>query len=106
MSKIVTNSGREIPCSLISRGRQFPTLFLFTHAISAAEAWEIFYDNPAETERMVWVQDDGTRLVMRHYTQLHSIGPTTVATGEEDLLIWLDYYQPIEIETEEDDPNA
>lgn len=98
MTTIITAGGREVPASLVSAGRIFPVLMIYSPA-DPAELQEIFSD-PAETAVLTERREDGTETVYRDFTQLFSIGPSSAATGEPETLVWLNYVEPPEEEDE------
>lgn len=93
-----TATGRELTVSLMIEGSQFPVLMIFT----GEEPGLVFhvFNDPAETAELTELRDDGSSRVFHGYTHLQSISPTTVATGEPELMVWLDR-QPQIINTEE-----
>lgn len=91
-----TATGNEIPVSLMIRGSRYPVLTVFT-AIDPGEIFRTFSD-PAETSVLTEIRDDGTSRVHTDFTHLRSVSPTTVATGEPEFMVWLDYEPPAEEE--------
>ena len=87
----------DLPASLMIRGETFPVLAIFTPA-DWDEVTRIFSD-PEETSVITERRDDGTELVHRGFTHLHSLTRTTVATGEPGIMVWLDHVGPLEEET-------
>lgn len=91
-----TAAGKELPVSLIIRGRQYPVLTVFT-GLAPGEVFKIFAD-PRETSRLTEIRDDGTVRIHEGFTRLRSVSPSTAATGEPELMVWLDYEPPAEEE--------
>ena len=91
-----TATGKELPVSLMIRGRQYPVLTVFT-GLAPGEVFAVF-DDPLETARLTEIRDDGTVRVHVGFTRLRSVSPSTAATGAPELMVWLDYEPPAEEE--------
>lgn len=108
MTKLITATGRMVPCDSVLRGRQFPLLYIHTASLSYGEAGTLFED-PEETAVLTSVvefavPDDGSpapkeeRRVYRGYTQIYQIQRSPLYENPAELMIVMQ--QPAEEEDE------
>ena len=104
MIELMKVNGETVACDSVSRGRQYPYLYIHTHALSWTGACEFFGD-PESLEELTATEtftfqakdEDGKektvtaeiKTVYRGFTQLHCVQESPLIDEPGELMIWL-----------------
>ena len=103
MTELIKATGETLGCESVTRGQQFPYLYIHTHALSWPDAYAWFTDPagmiemravetfvfPAETENGTEPMEGTKETVYRGYTELYCIQRDPLDETPGELMIWL-----------------
>ena len=96
--KLVLNSGRELDVYRVIKGGLMDYLHIYINNLKPAEIYEIFDNNPEETEVItVYEEKNGETIthVYRSYTELYSVQKPFMSSPEGTWMVWLQH--PMEV---------
>lgn len=88
--KVTLKSGEEFSADAVFKSRLYPSLFIYTNALTMQQAAELF-SNP-ENFDIITVETGDKSLVYTGFSELNSISKAEMFTENKgELFIWLNY---------------